>query len=129
MRKIVFIALSILLFIACSNSNTPKSVAEKSIKCIIDEDFDGYVDLLYFNESKMKDPKQLQSEKELCADLIKSKYYDKDDSLHIKDYKFISEEIKDSIAVVKYELINKKGEKDTTDIKLQINCEGNWRIQ
>lgn len=129
MRKIVFIALGVLLLVACSNSNTPKSVAEKSIKCIIDEDFDGYADLLYFNESKMKDPKQLQSEKELCADLIKSKYYDKDDSLHIKDYKFISEEIKDSIAVVKYELVNKKGEIDTTGIKLKINCEGNWRIQ
>lgn len=127
MRKLIFLVLGTILVTAC-NSNSPKAVAEKSIECIIDEDFDGYVDLNYFKKSSMEDIEEHQRDKELMADLMKSKYYRKNDSLHIKDYKFISEEIKDSVASVKLEVVNKKGEKDTMDIKLKINHEGDWRI-
>ena len=73
----------VLAMTSCS-SNTPKAVAEKSVKCLIDKDYEGYVDLLYLEDKDSQDAAKLESDKKELAALLKSKAekeYEKDKGL------------------------------------------------
>ncbi len=122
----------IVLFISsCNSGNTPTNIAEKSMKCLIDKDYDGYADLIYFSEDDIKDAENLKQAKEQLAILLKDKAdkeYKKKNG--ITSYKTISEEIADdgNTANVKMKVIYGNGSNDETDIKLRKDKEGKWKI-
>ena len=52
--SIAAVALLVLVLTACGKHqpNTPEGVATAAMNCIIDKDYEGYVDLMYFKDGK-----------------------------------------------------------------------------
>lgn len=130
MRKLIIflsIVVTAVLISSCS-SNSPKAVAEKSMKCLMDKDYKGYVDLVYFNESKEK-PESIQRNKDALIAILGDKYDELSEKKQgIKDYKVLSEEVKDSTAMVKMEVSYGNGEKEDESVKMKKDKNGDWKI-
>lgn len=131
-RLSIFLGVALIaLFIAsCSGGNSPKVVAEKSMKCLVDKDFEGYVDLIYFSDKDMESADFQESKKQLAA-LIKDKgekSISKKDN--IKSFETISEEIAEdgNTANVKMKVVYGNGEEEANDIKMRKDKDGNWKI-
>ena len=126
MKKVLSLAavcLFVLALCSCGSSNTPEAVTTKAIKCIIDKDYDGYVDLMYFKKEKSsEDMKQIVA-------LVKDKM-DKevDQKKGIKDYKVGTPTIEDNKAVVPYTLTYGNDETKEDKMKLVKTEDGKWMI-
>ena len=73
MKKIIlslFVAVAALALWSCGDSNTPSAVAEKSVKCLQNSDYEGYVDLL---GTGTKDGKDSEEGKEQLVSLLREK--------------------------------------------------------
>lgn len=131
MKKLIgIVALFIAVFMmsGCSG-NSPKAVAEKSLSCMQDEDWEGYVNLMYFKE---KEGKKLEREKEQYAALLKAKGGAVlDEKGGIKSYEIISEEIAEdgNTATVTAKVVYGNG-KDTENqkVKLVKDDNGDWKL-
>ena len=127
MKKVLSLAavcLFVLALCSCgSTSNTPEGVTTKAIKCIVDKDYDGYVDLMYFNKEKSnEDMKQIVA-------LVKDKMdKEMDQKKGVKDYKVGKPSIEDNKAVVPYTLTYGNGETKEDNMKLIKTEDGKWMI-
>lgn len=122
--------LAVILMASCS-SNSPKAVAEKSVKCIADKDYNGYVDLLYFSEKDKHDAKEFEEGKQQLAALLKDKAektYSKKGG--ISSYEALNEEIAEDgkTANVKMKITYGNGTSEETGIKLRKDNDDNWKI-
>lgn len=124
------IMLTVMVLAACSG-NTPTKVAEKSVKCLVDNDYKGYVDLIYFSDKDKENKEEQEQGKQQLAALLKDKaekeYKKKGD---IKSYETIAEEVSDdgNTANVKMKIKYGNGTEEDTDIKLRKDSDGNWKI-
>ena len=112
-----------LALCSCGSSNTPEEVTTKAIKCLIDKDYDGYVDMMYFKKEKSnEDMKQIVA-------LVKDKM-DKEleQKQGIKEYKVGTPTIEDDKAVVPYTLTYGNGETKEDNMKLVKTNDGKWMI-
>ena len=129
MRKLfslLAIVMAMALFSSCS-SDSPSGVAEKAMKCIKAKDYKGYADLLLFNDAD--DAEKLQREKDGAAAMLGEKM---DETMKekdgIKDYKVVSEEVKDSVATVKMEIVFGNGDTKDNSFKMKKDKNGDWKI-
>lgn len=130
MRKLLisaFAFVAVCIMTACGGSveqSGPRSVAEKSVECLKNKDFKGYVDLMYF-PTEGKKAEEIEQTKAMYVSMLQNKYQEatKKDG-DIKGYEFVSEEVKDSVATVKM-VVSYENKTDTTDVKLK-NKEGKW---
>lgn len=126
MKKVLTLAtvcLFVLALCSCGSSNTPEEVTTKAIKCLIDKDYDGYVDMMYFKKEKSnEDMKQIVA-------LVKDKM-DKEleQKQGIKDYKVGTPTIEDNKAVVPYTLTYGNGDTKEDNMKLVKTDDGKWMI-
>lgn len=126
MKKVLTLAtvcLFVLALCSCGSSNTPEEVTTKAIKCLIDKDYDGYVDMMYFKKEKSnEDMKQIVA-------LVKDKM-DKEleQKQGIKEYKVGTPTIEDDKAVVPYTLTYGNGETKEDNMKLVKTNDGKWMI-
>lgn len=124
------VAVAAIALWSCGGvENTPKGVAEASIKCMQNEDIKGYVDLLYFDDSKNKGSEQ---EKEKFAEIIKGKVLvSLKEKEGIKSYETLSEEISENgnSAKVKMKITYGNGEESNQTFKLLKDKEGKWKIK
>ena len=126
MKKVLTLAtvcLFVLALCSCGSSNTPEEVTTKAIKCLIDKDYDGYVDMMYFKKEKSnEDMKQIVA-------LVKDKM-DKEleQKQGIKEYKVGTPTIEDNKAVVPYTLTYGNGETKEDNMKLVKTDDGKWMI-
>lgn len=135
MKNLIKTALLLVVAVAmcaCSGGNTPSAVAEKAMKCIIDEDYEGYVDLIYMNEKAEMDKEKLDEQKKQYAAMLKEKMTKSAEKRgkKMKSAKAQSEEISENgekatvTMLVKYD----NDTEETDDIKLRKDKTGNWRI-
>lgn len=130
--KKVFMSLCVLamalMMVSCgSDSNTPSAVAEKYMKCAIDQDVEGLINLMYFGDDVTKE------QKDAFVAILKASMKSEDNELgklkdEVKDFKVLEEKIDGDKAVVKLEATNKDGEKDTQEVKMKKDKDGNWLI-
>lgn len=131
MKKLLgIIALFIAVFTMSSCSdNSPKGVAKKAISCMQAKDWNGYVDLLYFDKEEGKD---IDKEKEQLAALFKEKGEEElNKQGGIKSYEIVSEEISEdgNTATVTVKIVYGDGtEKDNEKIKMKKDANGDWKI-
>ena len=126
MKKVLTLAtvcLFVLALCSCGSSNTPEAVTTKAIKCIIDKDYDGYVDLMYFKKEKSsEDMKQIVA-------LVKDKMdKEMDQKQGIKDFKVETATVEDNKATVPYTLTYGNGETKEDTMKLIKTEKGDWMI-
>ncbi len=126
MKKVLSLAVVCLFVMAlcsCGSANSPEGVTTKAIKCIIDKDYEGYVDLMYFKKEKSSDDmKQVVS-------LVKDKMdKEMDEKQGIKDYQVEDAAIEENTAVVPYTITYGNGETKSDKMKLIKTEKGDWMI-
>lgn len=132
MKKVFFVAamcLFAVMFSSCGGPKTPKEVAEKSIKCLKDADYKGYMELVYLKDEAKMSSEEVKKSKEQMAVLLESKISSEVekkggiDSYEIGDETVEGDEAKVK-AIVKY---GDGSDKEST-IKLKKNEDGDWKI-
>lgn len=123
----MFVAVVALTLWSCGPANTPSAVAEEACKCMQNEDYEGYADLMDLKKSD--DGKGV--EKEQLAALLRekgSKTMEKKQG--IKSYEVLSEEISEDgkSANVKMKIVYGNGDEDTQKMKLVKNDDGDWKL-
>jgi recombination DNA repair RAD52 pathway protein len=135
MKKILSVTVLVMalaMLVACGGGNTPSSVVEKSMKCLQDKDYEGYVDLLYIDVKEGEDP---EVQRNAVASMIASKA---DQTLAkkqgIKSYEILSEEVtpaeenKPETAVVKVKIEYGDASTKEETVKLKKDDAGDWKI-
>lgn len=123
----VLAVFAIIALAACS-SNSPKSVAEKAMKSIVDKDYKTYVDLIYFDKAK-KSPEDVEKAKEQLREMLQGKLEKSiKEKGAIKSYKVVNEEISEEgdKAVVTFEVSYEDGKTDSTAVQLVNDKDGKW---
>lgn len=123
----VLAVFAIIALAACS-SNSPKSVAEKAMKSIVDKDYKTYVDLIYFDNAK-KSPEDVEKAKEQLREMLQGKLEKSiKEKGAIKSYKVVNEEISEEgdKAVVTFEVSYEDGKTDSTAVQLVKDKDGKW---
>lgn len=135
MKKILSVTVLVMalaMLVACGGGNTPSSVVEKSMKCLQNKDYEGYVDLLYIDVKEGEDP---EVQRNAVASMIASKA---DQTLAkkqgIKSYEILSEEVtpaeenKPETAVVKVKIEYGDASTKEETVKLKKDDAGDWKI-
>lgn len=115
---------------SCSSGpeNTPKAIAEKSVECLKNKDYEGYVNLMLIDD-KGKGAEEVTRAKQMYVGMMKSKYEEKvKKEGEMKSFKFISEDVQDSTATVKMQL-DMEQKTDTMIVSLKKDKDGQWKIK
>lgn len=123
----MFVAVVALTLWSCGSANTPSAVAEEACKCMQNEDYEGYADLMDLKKSE--DGKGV--EKEQLAALLREKgTKTMEKKQGIKSYEVLSEEISEDgkSANVKMKIVYGNGDEDTQKMKLVKNDDGDWKL-
>lgn len=128
--KKYFLAMMVCVLagvLASCSSNSPRGVAEKSLDCIIHEDYRGYFDCVYFPEDK-------KQEKEGYIAMIEEKVKKSGKPItdqKIVSYKFISEEINEEAGVAKeiFEVTYDNGSTKQETVDLKKEEDGKWYVK
>ena len=126
MKKLLSIAavcLFVLTLCSCSSTDTPEGVTTKAIKCIVDKDYKGYVDLMYFKKEKTDEEKQ-----QLVA-LIQDKMNKEVEKKEgIKDFNVGTPSVEENTAIVPYTINYGNGDTKEETMKLIKTEDGKWLI-
>lgn len=130
MKKLMSFVLAVFAIIALAacSSNSPKSVAEKAMKSIVDKDYKTYVDLIYFDKAK-ESPEKVEKAKEQLREMLQGKLEKSiKEKGTIKSYKVVNEEISEEgdKAVVTFEVSYEDGKTDSTAVQLVKDKDGKW---
>lgn len=132
MKKILFVAVMCLfavMFSGCGGAKTPKDVAEKSIKCLKNKDYKGYVELVSLKDEAKMSSEELKKSQEQMAVLLESKISSEVDKKGGIDSYVIGEEtIDEDEAKVKATIKYGDGSEKESTIKLKKNEDGDWKI-
>lgn len=126
--SVMFVCLMAAVVISCgsaSNDNTPRSVAEKAIKCAQKKDIKGMMEYVYFSESE-------QAQKESFIQMLEEKAAkNTNDAKNIKDYEFVDETIDEEAgkAKVNFDITYKDGSSKKEPIDLIRDDSGKWWIK
>lgn len=135
MRKIIrmgfMLAVTMVLF-ACGNANTPSAASEKAAKCLIDEDYEGYVDMLFITEKADTDKAKLEEQKAQYAAALKDKMAKsiEKEGKKMTSAKAVSEELSEDgeKATVTMNIKYDDGSEKTDTTKLRKDKDGNWKL-
>lgn len=122
----MFVAVVAFTLWSCGPANTPSAVAEEACKCVQNEDYEGYVELM-----DLKETKNQESEKEQFVAMLREKgTKTMEKKQGIKSYNVESEEISEDgkSATVNMKVVYGDGSEDTNKIKLVKNDKGEWKI-
>ena len=132
MKKILFVAVMCLfavMFSGCGGAKTPKDVAEKSIKCLKNKDYKGYVELVSLKDEAKMSSAELKKSREQMAVLLESKISSEVDKKGgIDSYEIGEETIDEDEAKVKATIKYGDGSEKESTIKLKKNEDGDWKI-
>jgi hypothetical protein len=125
--SIAAVALLVLVLTACGKHqpNTPEGVATAAMNCIIDKDYEGYVDLMYFKDGKELSKERRQQLIVLVEDKVGDKAAEKGG---IKDFKVGIPELDGDKGTVPVEVTY--GDDSTKDQSIAVvkSPDGDWRL-
>lgn len=137
MKKLMTIVCAIaaaFVMTSCSG-NSPKSVAEKQVKCLADKDYKGYTELMYFDDEKMSKEEIEETQKQVAEVLERKAGPIFEQKGKITGCKATSEEISEdgneaTVELnVKSETKDGKAEEETLTMKLRKNKAGEWKVK
>lgn len=131
LMSFVIAVFAILAITACS-SNSPKDVAEKAMKCLVNQDYKGYVDLIYLqDENKSKEDVDKAKAKAQLVELLQNKGEKMiKENEEVESFEITKEEISEdgNSATVDLNITYKNGKTDDTTVKLCKDKDGKWWI-
>ena len=129
LMSFVIAVFAILAITACS-SNSPKDVAEKAMKCIVNQDYKGYVDLIYLQDEN-KSKEDVDKAKAQLVELLQNKGEKSiKENEGVESFEVTKEEISEdgNSATVDLNITYKNGKTDDTTVKLCKDKNGKWWI-
>lgn len=130
--KVAFLFIVVMAMCACGGGNTPSAVAEKAMDCFVDEDYEGYVDLIYIKNEDTRDKEKLEQDKKQYVAMLKEKVTKSAEKSgkKPKSAKAVSEEISEDgeKATVEMKITYDDGTEDTNKMKMCKDKNGNWRV-
>lgn len=129
LMSFVIAVFAILAITACS-SNSPKDVAEKAMKCIVNQDYKGYVDLIYLQDEN-KSKEDVDKAKAQLVELLQNKGEKSiKENEGVESFEVTKEEISEdgNSATVDLNIKYKNGKTDDTTVKLCKDKNGKWWI-
>ena len=129
LMSFVIAVFAILAITACS-SNSPKDVAEKAMKCIVNQDYKGYVDLVYLQDEN-KSKEDVDKAKAQLVELLQNKGEKLiKENEGVESFEVTKEEISEdgNSATVDLNITYKNGKTDDTTVKLCKDKNGKWWI-
>ncbi len=129
LMSFVIAVFAILAITACS-SNSPKDVAEKAMKCIVNQDYKGYVDLVYLQDEN-KSKEDVDKAKAQLVELLQNKGEKSiKENEGVESFEVTKEEISEdgNSATVDLNITYKNGKTDDTTVKLCKDKNGKWWI-
>jgi hypothetical protein len=123
----VMLAVMAVMLTGCGKSE-PRRVAEKALDCVINQDYRGYFDCVYFTADQQQQKEAFISMIDEKVKKAKEKGEDKD-KLPVS-YEFVSEQINDAEGTAT-EVFNIKygsGKTEQDDVNLKKEEDGNWYI-
>ena len=126
LSSLLFAAMAIML-VSCGKSE-PRAVAEKALHCVIEQDYRGYFDCVYF-------PADKQEEKEAYVNMIEVKVKKAKEKGTVNDelpvsYEFVSEKVNDAEGTAD-EVFNLKysnGKMEQTNVNMKKEKDGKWYV-
>ncbi len=135
MKKLLSISLlvaTLAVLMSCGGGSSPKSVVEKSFKCIQKKDYEGYVKCLYI---RVKEGEDMETQQKAIASMVGAKL---DQTLAkkggVKSYEVLSEEVtpgeegKPATAAVNIKVEYGNGDVEEDKVKLKKDESGEWKI-
>ena len=130
MKKLlgIFAVAAVAVLMGCSGGfKTPSDAAKKGVKCLQEKDWEGYVDMLYFSD-KIK-PEEVEKTKQQYLGMLKGKMEETLNKTNgIKSYEVLSEEVKDSTAVVKMKITYGDDSTKEEEMKTRLTKDGKWLL-
>lgn len=129
LMSFVIAVFAILAITACS-SNSPKDVAEKAMKCLVNQDYKGYVDLIYLQDEN-KSKEDVDKAKAQLVELLQNKGEKMiKENEGVESFEITKEEISEdgNSATVDMNIKYKNGKTDDTTVKLCKDKDGKWWI-
>lgn len=129
LMSFVIAVFAIFAITACS-SNSPKDVAEKAMKCIVNQDYKGYVDLIYLQDEN-KSKEDVDKAKAQLVELLQNKGEKSiKENEGVESFEVTKEEISEdgNSATVDLNITYKNGKTDATTVKLCKDKNGKWWI-
>ena len=129
LMSFVIAVFAIFAITACS-SNSPKDVAEKAMKCIVNQDYKGYVDLIYLQDEN-KSKEDVDKAKAQLVELLQNKGEKSiKENEGVESFEVTKEEISEdgNSATVDLNITYKNGKTDDTTVKLCKDKNGKWWI-
>ncbi len=125
---VFFAVMAVAVLVSCSGGlKTPSDAAKKGVECLKEKNWDGYVDLLYFSDAIKKE--DVEKTKQQYLGLLKGKMEETlDKTGGIKSYEVLSEEVKDSTAVVKMKITYGDDSTKEEEMKTRLAKDGNWLL-
>lgn len=136
MKKVLSI-IAIVTFAAimagCGSKNTPTGVVEKSMQCLIDKDYEGYVDLMITDGSSVSEEEKAKYDemRQGLVGLVESKMGKTVDSKGgIKGFEVLSEELDEAgeKGTVKVKVTYGDDSEDEQNIKVRKTEQGQWLL-
>ena len=119
---------AVLAVLASCGKSEPRTVAEKALQCVIDEDYRGYFDCVYF-------PADKQEQKEAYVSMIegkvkKAKEKGQNNDKQPVSYEFVSEQVNEDVGTAP-EVFNVKyasGKTEQTNVEMKKEEDGHWYL-
>lgn len=129
MRNLIvtFMFACAILLASCS-SNTPTGVVEKSLKALIEEDFETYVRAFYVED--MSDSEKVEKEAQDLVKIMKRNAENASEDKKYKSFEVLDEKQSKSGKWVRvtYNLIDNSGKENQSQFYLTKDNLGNWKI-
>lgn len=124
-------ALAMALVMTSCGGNTPQKAAEKAVECIQDENYEGYVDMVYMKPDETKNADDVKNSKQMLTALLKDKASkQKEKNGGIEKYETLSEEMAEdgNTAVVRMKITYGDGSEKEEDVKMRKDENGDWKV-
>lgn len=124
-------AFALALVMTSCGGNTPQKAAEKAVECIQDENYEGYVDMVYMKPDETKNAEDVKNSKQMLTALLKDKASkQKEKNGGIEKYETLSEEMAEdgNTAVVKMKITYGDGSEKEEDVKMRKDENGDWKV-
>ncbi len=127
LKFVFFVAIAFML--ACCGKSEPRTVAEKSLDCIIKQDYRGCLEYVYV-------PADKQEEKEALINLVEAMMKSTKGKNALKDkapesYEFVSEQVDDTqgTATEVFNIKYSNGKTEQEGVKLKKEEDGKWYLE
>lgn len=133
MKKLMTIfaaCICLVLMCACgADTSTPEGTVKKAMKCLMEKDYEGYVDLIQFRNADEMDAEKLTEKKQQILALLQEKASkDFENKGGIQSYEMSDAKLDGDKAEVEATITYGNGDTKKQEFQLVKTADGDWKL-